>query len=139
MLALSVQLARYPWNDDLAHKAEARSSICGSSIAMGLDLDKAGLVERIGMTVSACAVGQSSAAILASAAHGKSADDIERTLAGIERWLGRGAAGLGQRDLPAWPDLDVIAGARGHPGRHGALLLPWQAAVSALSVAQTQG
>jgi len=35
--------------------------------------------------------------------------------------------------LPDWPGLDAIEAARAFPGRHGAMLLPWQAALAALS------
>jgi NifU-like protein involved in Fe-S cluster formation len=142
MLALSTQLARYPWSESLAHQASARSSICGSTIALGLDLDGEGKVSTIGLKVSACAVGQSSAAILAGGVAGATPHDLSRTLAGLKDWLsdaGAGAGngeGKGEATLPQWPGLVALAGARDYPARRGALLLPWEAAVKALSSAQ---
>lgn len=130
MLALSTQLTRYPWSDRFAYQAEARSKVCGSVIVMGLDLDADGAVATTGLKVTACAVGQSAAAIFASGAQGVTRSDIERTLGGLERWLTK------QGDLPDWPGLGAIAGALEHKGRHGALLLPWETAVKALSSAQ---
>jgi hypothetical protein len=47
----------------------------------------------------------------------------------LERWL------AGEGDLPAWSGIGALAPARDHPGRHGALLLPWKAACEALSQA----
>jgi len=41
-------------------------------------------------------------------------------------WLG----GAGQ--MPDWPGLAAIAAARDYPARHGAILLPWRAALDAL-------
>jgi hypothetical protein len=35
--------------------------------------------------------------------------------------------------LPDWPDIQQIEPARDYPGRHGAIALPWKAALDALS------
>jgi len=127
MLALATQLANVPLEGEFDRAARARSKTCGSEIAIGLELDESGRVTRIGMKVSACAVGQSSAAILANGAKGASASQITGVLNGLNLWL------TGEAELPEWPGLDAIAPARTRPGRHGALLMPWQAAAKALS------
>ncbi len=127
LLGLATGLADFPLTDDLPLKAEARSRSCGSVIALGLALDEGGRVERIGMQVSACAIGQASAALLAQGAVGHSAAAIDAVAAGLEAWL------VGEGALPQWPGIDALAPARDHPGRHGALLLPWTAARAALS------
>ena len=129
MLALCAELARYPWSDDLAFQAAARSAICGSTASVGLDCARGGGIAAIGLKVSACAVGQSSAAILAGGAKGATRADLERMHDALKAWL------AGQADLPDWPRLSAIEGARDHKGRHGALLLPWEAALKALSSA----
>lgn len=128
VLALAVELARYPELPDAPYKGEARSPACGSTLAMQLDLDPQGRISRLGMRVRACAVGQAAAAIFAIPAIGKTAAEIAAALAEIEHWLS-GATDL----VPRWPDLDLIDAARAFPGRHGAMLLPWKAALSALS------
>ena len=127
MLALSAELAGHPWSPDFAYQAESRSSVCGSTIALGLDLSGDGVIDKIGARVSACAVGQSATAILAAGAKGASAEDIAVTLEALRRWLAK------EGDLPDWPRRAASAAARDHPGRHGALLLPWEAALKALS------
>lgn len=129
LLGLATGLASFPLTDDLPLKAEARSRSCGSVIAFGLALDDDARIARIGMRVSACAIGQASAAVLAQGAAGHGAEAIEAAAAVLEVWL------AGEGDLPDWPGIDALAPAREHPGRHGALLLPWTAARAALSQA----
>jgi NifU-like protein involved in Fe-S cluster formation len=130
LLALATGLARFPLTDDLPLRAKARSRSCGSVIALGLALGEDGRIARIGMQVSACAIGQASAALLAQGAAGHRAAAIETAAAGHEAWL------KGEGALPDWPGIEALAPALGHPGRHGALLLPWTAARAALSRAQ---
>lgn len=130
MLALSAELARYPLSRGFPFQSESRSSVCGSTIALGLATNEAGGITRIGLKVSACAVGQSSAAILAGEVEGRTLDELGEALSQTRRWL------AGEGNLPDWPRLDAIAGALPHPGRHGALLLPWEAAIKALSSTQ---
>jgi NifU-like protein involved in Fe-S cluster formation len=129
LLALATGLAAFPLTDDLPLRAEARSRSCGSVIAVGLALDEAGTgIARIGLRVSACAIGQASAALLADHARGAEPGQVIASTEALAAWLG------GQGDLPAgWPGLAVLAPALAHPGRHGALLLPWTAACEALS------
>lgn len=129
VLALATGLSAFPFDDALPLLGEARSPACGSTLAMRLTVDPVGRIERIGLRAQACAIGQASAAIFAKAAPGRTLDDVATALADLERWLGGGGA------LPAWPGLDAIAAAQAYPGRHGALLLPWKAAIAALSSA----
>lgn len=76
--------------------------------------------------VQACAVGQAAAAIFASAASGRTRDDIRLTERHLAAWLSGGLS------VPDWPDIAMLEQARGLPGRHGAILLPWKAALDAL-------
>lgn len=127
LLGLATGLADFRLTDDLPMRAEARSRSCGSVIALGLALDEAGRIARIGMQVSACAIGQASAALLAQGASGRDPDAVVAAADALELWL------AGQGTLPEWPGIEALAPARDHPGRHGALLLPWTAARTALS------
>lgn len=127
LLALATGLANHPFDPALPLQAEARSRSCGSMITLGLALDEDARIGRIGMRVSACAIGQASAMLLASHAKGTAPQDIIATADAIGHWLA-GAGGL-----PDWPGLDLLAPVLAHPGRHGALMLPWTAACMALS------
>lgn len=127
LLALAAELANYPLHDGFDHIAEARSSVCGSTMTLGLDRDGEGRITSVGMQVSACAIGQSSAAVVAGGIAGRSARDLHEARKAMKRWLS------GEGDLPHWPRIDALAPALAHPGRHGALILAWDAAVAALS------
>lgn len=133
MLALAAQLAEYPLTDDLPLRAERRSRTCGSVIIIGLDQDDDGLISHVGVRVSACAIGQASASLLAQAIRGDHPGHVQLITDGIVAWL------AGEGGLPQWPGLDALAPARDHPGRHGALLLPWTAACMALSSGAARG
>lgn len=127
VLALAIDLARHPLSDDLPLRGEARSRSCGSTIALGLVLDEAGAIERIGLRSHACAIGQASAAIFANSAEGAAIEDILETRAAVVAWL------AGEEGLPQWPGFAAISAARDYPARHGAVMLPWDAAAEAFS------
>jgi len=133
VLALATRLADHPLDPALTRRAEERSRTCGSVVTLGVAVDGAGHVERLGLSVSACAIGQASAAVLAGAATGRTPAQILAVHDALAAWL------AGEGDLPDWPDLPLLAPARDHPGRHGALLLPWKAACKALSTCGTAG
>lgn len=124
LLALAVSLSQYPLTDDLCVRGDARSRSCGSTVAFGTDDPER--IGKVGLRVVACAVGQAAAAIFAASASGRHGSEIERAERGIRRWI----AGEGER--PDWPGLETFDRARGYPGRHGAILLPWKAAAAAL-------
>ena len=127
VLALTTALAAYRLEDALVLRSEARSRSCGSTLTLGLSLDAQDRIERVGVRSQACAIGQASAAIFAQAAVGRSAKEIATTAQAVTRWLSS------EGELPDWPGIATIAAARDYPGRHGALLLPWNAALQLLS------
>lgn len=126
LLALTVRLAEHAWIDGLPFEGSARSRSCGSTLLAGLDLDEQGRISELGMRVHACAVGQAAAAIFAASAHGRTRDDIENALAAMNAWVAE------EGEIPDWPGIEAISAAVAYPARHGAMLLPWQAAHAAL-------
>lgn len=129
VLGLATGLAAFPLGDAFVQRAEARSRSCGSTLTLGLELDEGERVAAVGLRSQACAIGQASAAIFAQGAEGRSREEIVEVARSVELWLrGKGA-------LPAWPGLTTIAAARDFPGRHGALMLPWTAALQLLAPA----
>jgi NifU-like protein involved in Fe-S cluster formation len=126
VLGLATGLAAYRLDDTLPLRADARSRSCGSTLTLGLALDTDGKIARVGLRSQACAIGQASAAIFAQGAQGRSTDEIVATAHAVERWVS------GEGDMPPWPGLDLIAAARDYPGRHGAIMLPWTAALQLL-------
>lgn len=111
--------------------ADERSPTCGSTVRTEVQLDDDGRVLALSQDVQACAFGQASAAILDAGAAGRSLADIERATIGLSAWLG------GEQDDPgAWPGLDALAPARSRKSRHGAILLPFKALLSAMQDAR---
>lgn len=126
ILELATSLSAWPWNDALPWQGQARSRSCGSTLRLGLATDGAGRIDRVGLLAQACAIGQASAALFAQAAVGQSVVAVSRAEAALRAWL----AGTGP--MPDWPGMGELDAARGYPGRHGAILLAWQAALEAL-------
>ena len=104
-------------------EAELRSPTCGSRVKVAVMLDD-GRVTALAQKVEACAFGQAAAALMAEAAPGSDLAEARVALAGVEAWLGGDAA--------AAPRLAHLEPARGRPGRHGAILLPFRALVAAI-------
>ena len=126
ILGLAVELAQYPRLDTPDGSAEVRSRTCGGTLALDVACNPLGQVDAIGLNVSACAIGQASAAIFARQACGRGPEEMLAALGEIETWLDTGEA------LPRWPGIATLAPAQAFPARHGAILLPWRAAVDAL-------
>ena len=127
LLGVAVELADYPLSDDLPLRAEARARLCGSRAEIGLALGPDGAIARAGARMTACAMGQAAAAVFLRSAPGNDAEKLAAALAEMESWLGN------MGEAPNWPDIAILAPARDHPARHAAMLLPWKAALAALS------
>ena len=124
LLALAIELADYPFDAAAPAKGHARSRSCGSVIDLS---SSGGSLEDLGLRVSACAVGQASAAIFARESSGMNAAAIAAMVENLGEWL------QGQAPSSILPRLELLEPARPHLGRHEAILLPWRAALDALS------
>jgi NifU-like protein involved in Fe-S cluster formation len=110
--------------------AEKRAPVCGSSVVVDVMLDGEGRVAALGQEVKACAFGQASAALLGAHALGRSPAELAEARDALAAWL------AGTRDDPGiWPGLEALAPARRLSARHGAILLPFQAAAEAALLA----
>jgi NifU-like protein involved in Fe-S cluster formation len=133
VLALATSLSQWPPQADLPLVGQARSPTCGSTLTVQLETGRAGQITALGLQAKSCAIGQASAALFAQAALGRTGSELAAALETLRAWL------KGEGDLPAWPGLAAIAPARGYPARHGAVTLPWEAALDALSSAAKPG
>ena len=136
VLGLATSLARFPITADLPWMGEARSASCGSALKLALALDAAGAIAGIGVSAHACAIGQAATAIFAEAAIGKNASDIAGAEQAIAVWLSASASAANVAEMPSWPGLSAIQAATAYPARHGAILLAWRAALSAIVKAE---
>lgn len=106
--------------------AERTAKLCGSRVAVDVVLDGEGRITALGQEVKACALGQASAALMASDAVGRTEGDLAEARESLAAYL------KGERDEPGdWPGLAVFATARAFPARHAAILLPFEAAAAA--------
>ncbi|MET0239334.1 MAG: iron-sulfur cluster assembly scaffold protein [Sphingobium sp.] len=128
ILRLAASTTKWPPLTDADGNAERRSPTCGSRVAVDVATDGAGRVARIGLTVSACALGQAAAAIMAAGAIGRDADAMRAAHAELADYL-TGASDT----LPDWPDIARLSAARAYPGRHASILLAFDAASAALA------
>lgn len=126
ILRLAGSSARFRRIDHPHATAERRSPTCGSRVTIDLMFDDHRRVTAIGGDIRACAFGQAAAAILYDSVQGQSAADLEGALGALRRYL------RGESDsVDALPALGAFERARLHPGRHAAILLPFEAAVEA--------
>lgn len=127
ILALAVELARFPFDEAQPLRGDAHSRVCGSRVTLAIAADEADRIATVGARVSACAIGQAAAALFLKSASGRNTAEIAKAQVEIEAWLG------GSGIVPTWPGIATLASARAFPARHAAILLPWKAAAAALS------
>ncbi|WP_417594070.1 iron-sulfur cluster assembly scaffold protein [Parasphingorhabdus sp.] len=128
ILRLAVSIPHQKRLDDADGSAELRSRTCGSKVSADVMLGDDGELQDIGLEISACALGQASAAILGAQAIGRTVADISAVRDNLAAFLD----GEGETPGP-WPDMDKLAAARDHKGRHAAILLPYDTVIAAFA------
>ena len=109
---------------------EKSSPVCGSRVVVDLVLDEEGRVAMLGQEVRACALGQASASLMGAHAIGRGAAELAEARDALAAYL------AGTRDDPGdWPGLTVFADARRFTARHGSILLAFEAAAEAATLA----
>lgn len=107
------------------------SRVCGSTIEVDIALMD-GVVTGYGHDISACALGQTSAAIVARNIVGSTADEMRRLREEMYAMLkANGAPPTGK-----WEDLKYLEPVRDYRPRHTSTLLVFDAVVDALDAAQ---
>ncbi len=115
----------------LAHpqaSATAHSKLCGSTVIVDLAMDN-GIVSDYAHDVKACALGQSSASILASHVIGASADELRQVRDEMRAMLKENAAPPQGR----FADLKFLEPVRDYKARHASTLLAFDAVVDCLN------
>ena len=113
--------------------AEKSSPVCGSRVTVDVVLDGEGRIAALGQEVSACALGQASAALFGAHALGTTAPELAAARDALAAYL------RGERDDPGdWPGLDQLGVARPFAARHASILLPFEAAAEAAARAAAQ-
>ncbi len=109
---------------------EKSAPLCGSRVVVDLSLNAEGRVAALGQEVKACALGQASAALMGGHVIGRDAAALAEARDALAAYLAGGSDDPGR-----WPGLDAFAAARSFSARHGAILLPFQAAAEAALLA----
>ena len=128
ILRLAVSIPHEQRLDNPHGTAELRSKTCGSKVAADVTVTDRGTLKDLGLEISACALGQASAAILGAEAIGKSVIDIKAARSNLAAFLDGSTRSPGE-----WPHIDKLIAAQEHKGRHAAILLPYDAVIAALT------
>ena len=117
-------------NDRLPHPdatVTVTSALCGSRVKVDLTM-RDGVVTGYGQEVRACALGQSSAALMKSIVVGQSPAEIHEAAVQMRAMLKNGA----QPPSGAWAAYAVLEPARDHRSRHASVLLPFDGVEKAI-------
>ncbi|HCO53591.1 MAG TPA: iron-sulfur cluster assembly scaffold protein [Pelagibacterium sp.] len=118
------QMPRLESPDATARKV---SRVCGSVVEVDLELDE-GRVVAYGATVNACALGQTSAAIVAERIVGSTPAELRAVRDQMTAML----RADGPPPNGKWDDLKYLEPVRAFPARHASTLLVFEAVVEAL-------
>ena len=105
------------------------SPLCGSRVKVDVNYSlEDDRVTDYGHEVRACALGQSSAAIVAKHIKGRSWEDVEKLRQQVEDMLKK------EGPVPDgdWSELEALTAARSHKSRHASILLPFKAVEKAI-------
>jgi NifU-like protein involved in Fe-S cluster formation len=125
----ALQPARLEAPDGTARKV---SKVCGSIIEVDVAVAD-GVITGYGHTVSACALGQTSAAIVARELVGTRVEDFVALWVQMQEMLKNG----GTPPDGKWSDLRYLEAVREYPARHASTLLVFDAVVEALQKAKS--
>lgn len=103
------------------------SRICGSVIEVDVDV-REGRIVGFGQDVSACALGQTSAAIVAREIDGTTVSEFLDVRRAMQAMLKANGPPPGGR----WADLRYLEPVRDYPARHASTLLVFEAVAAAL-------
>lgn len=130
ILRLAASIPHHMRLDQPQATSEKRAPLCGSRVVVDLVSDGEGRITALGLEISACALGQASASLMAAHAIGRAPEHIAAARDALAAYLAGSRADPGD-----WPGLAVFAYARRYPARHGAILLAFEAAAEAASLA----
>ncbi len=99
--------------------AKAYSKICGSKIEVFLRMDEAGCVRKFSQEITACALGQATASIVAKQIIGSTIQECQKVHQQMQAML------EGDEYLFAekWQDLELLQSIKEYPHRHESTLL----------------
>ena len=112
--------------------ARRRSPLCGSTVTAEVVM-KDGRVAEFAQDVKACALGQAAAAVVGTAAIGRSRAEVEAARDALKAMLREGAP----PPAPPFDGFEVLIPARDYKNRHASILLSIEALAEAMAAAET--
>ena len=104
-------------------KATAVSKLCGSEESVELCLDEQGNISAFAQQVAACALGQTSAAIVAREIEGTAPKEFHKIAEDMRAML----RSDGEPPQGRWQDLEILSVVKQYPARISSTLLVFQA------------
>lgn len=128
ILDLAASLVKQDRLEDPDASVTVTSALCGSRVKVDLKL-KDGVITDFGQEVRACALGQSSAALMKQIVVGQTPDQVARAAREMRAML------KDEGDPPSglWAVYEVLIPARDHRSRHASILLPFDGVEKAIS------
>ncbi len=110
------------------------SKLCGSWLEIDVNMDGL-VVSEVALRVQACALGQSSAAILKQGIIGASLEELSEARDALREML----KAEGEAPKGRFEKLDLLKGVKAYPARHTSTLLAFEAATEAVEMALRHG
>lgn len=128
ILALAGDLKKQDRLADADAGVTVTSALCGSRVKVDLKME-GGVITDYGQEVRACALGQSSAALMKQTVIGQTPDQVAQAAREMRAMLKEEA------DPPSgpWSVYEVLIPARDHRSRHASILLPFDGVEKAIA------
>ncbi len=130
ILALAAAIPRVGRLDAPDGSAKKRSRLCGSTVTVDVRIAD-GRIADFAQDVKACALGQSSASVLAANVIGRTRAEIARGRDQLAAMIKEGGPAP---DAP-FDALEVLMPARDYKNRHASIMLAWDATLEAMDQA----
>jgi NifU-like protein involved in Fe-S cluster formation len=128
ILDLAAGLVKQDRLQDPDASVTVTSALCGSRVKVDLKL-KDGVITDYGQEVRACALGQSSAALMKQIVVGQTPDQVVRAAREMRAMLKED----GNPPSGPWSVYEVLIPARDHRSRHASILLPFDGVEKAIA------
>ncbi|MEL6476728.1 MAG: iron-sulfur cluster assembly scaffold protein [Pseudomonadota bacterium] len=133
ILALAAGISRTGRLEAPDGSAMKRSPLCGSTITVDVALSE-GRISDFAQDVKACALGQSSAAVLAANVIGRSREELQQGRDELHALIKTDGAAPGA----PFEELENLRPARDYKNRHASILLAWDAVLAAYDAAKVE-
>lgn len=123
ILAYAASIPRLGHLEEPHASADAVSRLCGSKVHVEIRVED-GRIADFAQQVQACALGQTAASIIGGAIIGATREEIEQGRREMRQML---ETGVGASPGGRFAELKVLAPVKDYPGRHGSVMLVFDA------------